>query len=357
MTDHGFPIIEYSRGKTPRQWGQAHGESYRSGIHELAEIRLGLMQEKNPSMTAERITSLAGEQWQATKAAAPELAEELSGICDGAAATEAQIVILNNYTDFRDIPLPDEGCSVVFSNSQHGPIAGQTWDMHSSAKNYVCVLDIPDNESDRRMVVFSLVGCVGMMGYTSIGTTVGVNNINTDGAVAGMLWPVVVRKTLEQPTQTTMTKYLTTSNVTSGHNYLIASPEKAEMWEVAPNLSECVDSLNGDETGTIFHTNHCLGTSLIKRELPTSQNSTTHIRYELLTKKIEQAKSYEAMYALLNDHENYPKSICSNFQSNANDPSVTCGGAVGHLTDGRVMMWRGDEQYDDNFQKHEFQLQ
>ena len=69
---------------------------------------------------------------------------------------------------------------IVFANSTHGPVAGQTWDMHSSAKNYVCVLDIDDPKSDRRSIVFSLVGCVGMMGYTSSGTTVGVNNINTE---------------------------------------------------------------------------------------------------------------------------------------------------------------------------------
>ena len=324
MTDQGFPVIEYHRHQSPREWGRLHGESYREGIHELFEIRLNLMREKNPSLSLADIERLAAEQWTKTERVDPALTAELEGICDGAAVTRLQLVVLNNYTDFRDIQLVDEGCSVVFVNRGEGPVAGQTWDMHGSAKNYVCCLCIPVPDSDDRMVVFSLVGCAGMTGYTSFGTVVGVNNINTSGAVAGGMWPVLVRQTLRYRTQREMADYLSTAEVTSGHAYLIASAERAEMWEIMPGLSECVGTVTAEDGGFLFHTNHCLGERAQRRERPAFQNSTTQVRYELLQKKIGDVRSLPDVYRLMHDHENYPRSICSHFQASS-------AGSVGHL--------------------------
>lgn len=365
MIDAGFPIIEYRRGDKPREWGRGHGEAYRDAIQELFEIRLGLMQEKNAALDAEIIEELAGEQWAATERLDPHLADELLGICEGAGMTETQIVVVNNYTDFRDIQpvvggkLQDEGCSAVFVDTGSGPIAGQTWDMHGSAKRYVCVLDIPVGDGDDRMIVFSLVGCIGMMGYTTWGTAVGVNNINTDGATPGVVWPALVRATLAQRSHDDMLQTLKTAEVTSGHNYLVASRNasgsRAEMWEIMPGLADCASEWS-DTVPRIYHTNHCIGADAVSREQQAALNSSTHIRWELLEKKIDAVDSYDDVYALLNDHENYPQSICSNHQTSAQDPSVTCGGGVGDLATGKVTMWRGDELHDDNFVRHDFQL-
>ena len=184
----------------------------------------------------------------------------------------------------------------------------------------------------------------------------GVNNINTDGAKAGVLWPTLVRAVLNQPNHQSMVDCLNSAPKTSGHNYLIAEGDQAEMWEVAPDVSECVSHTKKGEEGYIFHTNHCMGTRVAARETTVSQNSTTYVRHDLLEKKLPSVKTLDDVYDLMNDHDGYPKSICSNFQTNAQDPSITCGGAVGHLSNGKVIMWRGDKLYDDNFVEHEFHL-
>ena len=356
MTDCGFPIIRYAANQTPRERGQKHGEEFKTPIRELYEIRLELMREKNPALDANAIKNLASQQWQATEIYDAELTEELQGICDGSGLTQQELVVLNNYTDFRDIQLDDQGCSVVYINYNQHPIAGQTWDMHGSAKRYVCCITLEDEQERPTQVLFSLVGCIGMMGYTDRSTVVGINNINTTGAVPGALWPAVVRKTLMQPDHAQMSSHLGVANVTAGHNYLIGSKTHGEMWEVMPGLAEKVDSTTPNEDGFVFHTNHCLGHDSVHRALDLSQNSTTHIRYDLLEKKMPSVKDYKGLYDLLNDHENYPKSICSNWQSDTQDPSITCGGAIGDLNSGRVQMWRGDEMYDDNFVIHDFQI-
>ena len=356
MTDCNFPIIEYSRDKTPNAWGRMHGETYRDAVGELVEIRTELMREKNPQLKRERVERLADQQWNMTQQFDSELTAELIGIAEGANISRTDLVILNNYTDFRDIQVDDQGCSLVYANSEAGPVVGQTWDMHGSAKRYVCCLRIPDRESDHESIVFSLVGCVGMMGFTSRRTALGVNNINVSGATAGILWPVLVRAVLNQPKLPQMSKCLTSAPVTSGHNYLLAERDSAEMWETAPSLSECVQRMSPNEFGQMFHTNHCLGTEMQQRETTISQNSTTHIRYNLLSKKAPSVTTLQEMHDLMNDHENYPKSICSNFQADTQDPSITCGGAVGHLDTGEIRMWRGDPVHDDHFVLYSFQL-
>ena len=354
MTDCGFPVIKYDAKSTPHQCGVMHGESYRQAIRELVEIRTGLMREKNPQLTEEHIGGLARKQWDITVEFSRKLADELMGICDGADVSITDIVILNNYTDFRDIQVPDQGCSLAYVNSDAGPIVGQTWDMHGSAKNYVCCIEIPT--PDGPTILFSVVGCVGMMGFNGRGGMLGVNNINTDGAKAGAMWPVIVRAALAENSLAAMADTLTDSPKTSGHNYLIATHDHAQMWEVAPGCNDMVDQKKPGEFGYMFHTNHCLGENMKERETTISQNSTTYIRYDILQRKMADTKSLRQMFDLMNDHEGYPKSICSNFQTNSQDPSITCGGAVGNLSDGKVIMWRGDKLYDDNYVEHSFDM-
>ena len=43
----------------------------------------------------------------------------------------------------------------------------------------------------------------------------------------------------------------------------------------------------------------------------------------------------------IKDHEGYPKSICSHFESGVQDPSMTCGGAVAEYSANKYTFWRG----------------
>ncbi len=356
MIDCGFPVIRYSPGDSYLQRGQHHGEQWREAIAELVTIRRDMMHEKNPHLTDEMIDQLAQEQWDATQHYDQSLGEELQGLCDGAGVTRTDMVILNNYTDFRDIHLADQGCSSVFVTHDGQPVVGQTWDMHGSAKRFLCCMEVPCPGFDLPKVMYSLVGCLGMMGFHPAGHMIGVNNIVTYGARAGAVWPAVVRRSLAQPDHASMERELVNAPVTSGHAYLLASPAAGQFWEIMPDLVEPLERLDTDRDGYLFHTNHCLGPSARYREVRVGRKSTTHIRYRLLKKKIVSVRSFDEVYALLNDHENYPKSIFSNYQADSKDPSITCGGAIGDLMQGKIRMWRGDELYDENFVSREFNM-
>jgi isopenicillin-N N-acyltransferase-like protein len=356
MIDVNFPVIEYESKLAPRECGRQHGENWRKAIAELIQIRTQLMREKNPQLNRDWIAELAAQQWAVTANYDAELAAELIGIAEGAGVSLEEIVILNNYTDFRDIQVSEQGCSAISVHRAGQRIAGQTWDMHGSAKRFVCCLKIPASEGRPDSIVFSVVGCVGMMGFSANGSMVGVNNLNTSGAKPGVLWPVVIRKLIHASNLAEQREILQHAPLTSGRSFLLANGEGSEFWEVAPGLAERVSLLHSRSEGYLFHTNHCLGPQMKQRETKLALTSTTHIRYELIEKKIEVVTDIQSAWELLNDHEGYPRSICSNFQTNSQDPSITCGGAVGDLNSGEVRMWRGDKLHDNNFVEHHFQL-
>lgn len=354
-TNCQFPYIKYQSGKSSEEWGRSHGEEFRVAIKELAEIRRHLMLAKNPALS-KNLERLAMEQLDLSRKFANHLALEIEGIAAGANLTLTDLVILNNYTDFRDISLPEEGCSTVHIQTPTETLSGQTWDMHRSAKNYMCIVHVPKTDLHSAQLVLTLVGCVGLMGVNTDNGLIGVNNINTCKAKTGLIWPLLVRKTLEATSLGEMRSTLLTAPVTSGHNYLISTPEGGENLEITPVLSEKVSALNHGQTGGIFHTNHCLGYEVEKLEDKKSMSSTTFNRYNLLSKKTYKVTNLSDFKNLLTDHDQFPKSICSHFENGAQDPSFTCGGGVSDLIKGHHLFWRGCPTHDTDYKEHEFIL-
>ena len=351
MKDSNFPYIKYPSGKTHKEWGLAHAEQFASQIKELCKIRKELMLKKNPALESD-LDRLARAQFEVSREFTPDLCAELQGIAQGAGVSLTDIIILNNYTDFRDIELPEEGCSSAHLQRSGKISAGQTWDMHQSAKNFACVIHLFENGQD--VLLFSLVGCLGLMGINSNNNLVGVNNINTKNAKAGLIWPMLVRAMLAEKNLEGMRSVLLKAPVTSGHNYLLSTTSGSEHWEISPRASEKVFEISVGENGLIFHTNHCLGPKNSALEIKESISSTTFNRFEILEK---QQDTITDLTKLFKDHEGYPKSICSHFESGAQDPSMTCGGAVADYSANKYTFWRGCPVYDKNFVEYEFILE
>ncbi len=356
LTDQGHPIIYYPADKGPREWGQMHGESMRTGIHELAKIRQDLMLKKNPALKP-KLKDLAQQQWDITKKFAPSLALELEGLYQGSGLTLTEIVILNNYTDFRDI-IPDQGCSSIAAKHRDHMVAGQTWDMHRTAKNYICTIVAPETAEGPGQVILSLVGCLGLMGVSQNGLFIGVNNINTTGARPGVIWPALVRRSLQFPDFKQMQSSLIKAPVTSGHNYLIADAKTAQHWEITPDVKEMVSSItDADRGGLCFHTNHCISPKTKALEDQASLSSTTFSRWQLLEEHGHDVTDAKGLFKILTSHINHPKGICSHFESGLQDPSFTCGGGVYDFQSKIFGVWRGCPVHDENYVHYDFDLE
>ena len=349
ITDLGLPEIVYSKTKTSFENGLEHGKRFKDAIKSLADLRRGLMLQKNPAL-APNITELAKKQFEMTSNFSKKLADELEGIAQGAELSIEDIIILNNYTDFRDITLPDEGCTTIYSSLSDPPVAGQTWDMHESAKNFLCVI------KEDEKIIFSLVGCLGLMGVNKKGLFIGVNNINTLDAKIGIVWPALVRSALEEDNLNALRDKVKTAQVTSGHNYLIADKTSGEHWEITPSIKGLASKASIEDKNVIFHTNHCLNTEVKNIEDQNSISSTTHARFDICQKHYLEIKDENSMEAFLKSHENHPKSICSHFNSGAQDPSMTCGGAVFNFKTLQFKIWKGCEEFDRNYAQRIYKL-
>ena len=333
---------------TPEQRGHLHGEEYSKSIIELSEIRRDLMLSKSPHL-AENLKELSKAQYDYTAKIFPEQFQELEAIRLSSGASIEEIVILNNYTDFRDIQLPEEGCTTV-GLKRDDYTSGQTWDMHSSAKNYVCTMGVQG-----KWQAFSLVGCLGMMGANSKSIFVGVNNINTKNAAPGVIWPALIRALIKSESLKGLRSTLLGTKVTSGHNYLISDGSEWENWEIGATFQRLSDKIDSS-LGLIYHTNHCLDPEAKEQELPLALNSTSLNRLELITKKAENLKTKADIIEVLQDHDGFPKSICSHFQSSATDPSTTCGGAVFDHRNKKFLLWRCCPRDKERYIERELQL-
>jgi isopenicillin-N N-acyltransferase-like protein len=338
--------VEFTQ-RDPSARGEAHGETWREEIRELAEIRTALALQKGAFQNTQQVLEIATQHLPFLEAQHPDLAAELSGIARGAGVSTGQIVVVNHYTDLRDIvPAaandPDPGgCTTLFVNGSEGPVLGQTWDMHGTAEPYVRMIRIKPDGTDREALFFTLTGCLGMTGINERGLCVSINNLTCTDARVGMIWPALVRALLLEPDATQAKERLMATPLSSGHHYMIADGH--EFYGVETTGEHKVVTQRGPKTAH-FHTNHCFDPKLRQYER-VSPTSTTFRRIELASTMYVQSRPETAreVYDFLSSHEGYPRSLCSHVDDEQGDPSAakTCGLMVMSMVGGKVLAKRG----------------
>ena len=150
-------LIDLGNG-TPRELGRRHGDATANAARELFELRLALCRTRMQASDA-AIQRLAESHLPALGAFDVPLAQELAGLSESTGLSPWQLVVLNHYTDFRDIQAPatDEGCSVVYVPNEAGPLVAQTWDMHGTAEPYVRLVR-GQATGEASFAVFTLTG-------------------------------------------------------------------------------------------------------------------------------------------------------------------------------------------------------
>ncbi len=348
--------------RDPAARGEAHGEVWREHIRELADMRVRLCLVRGNFRNEREVLDVAGLHLPALASREPPLFDELCGIARGSNTTREAIVVLNHYTDLRDVPrsilddpthvdiqgeiTPDGdadpgGCTALYANGPEGAILGQTWDMHGSAARFVRMLRIQPKNGDQELVMFTLTGCLGMAGMNEHGVAIAINNLSSTDAHVGTVWTAVVRRMLEEPSAERACNVLFGAILSSGHNYMIADGNA--FYGVETSGTSKVLTQTGVHTAHL-HTNHCLDPTLRKLER-ISSTSTTFRRLELGTALYAQTKpaTLAQVWAFLSSHEGFPGSICSHVGEHSDDPSAscTCGIVAMRMRDGLVRATSG----------------
>lgn len=333
-------VLELPAGASPREWGRLHGESFRGEIQSLADIRVYLTQKVGGFPSAASVLRAASAHLPVLADFDRALAEELHGIAEGAGVSPEHIVVLNHYTDLRDLdPAPyasegdgDGGCSIIYARTAEGTILAQTWDMHATSIPYAMMLRVPEPADSW---VLSLTGCLGMAGMNAGGVAVAINNLRSTDAQVGVVWSALVRRMLAAPDAAAARDTLLASTIGSGHHYLIAAPGEVVAVETSGQLREVI--YRGEPNGYV-HTNHCLDPRVAAvTDVPGT--STTYDRYEWLRASLEAqplAGLADAWHRL-GSQDGYPRSVCTNMATPENPHGTATCAAIAMNLDRRVI--------------------
>lgn len=344
-------------GASPRQWGQAHGETFRGEIQSLADIRIYLTTKLGRFADAGAVLRVAEAHLPVLAAYDRDLYEELCGIAEGAGVSPAHVVVLNHYTDLRDVD-PDQvgrdngpagdpagdaegGCSILWTVTAGGPILAQTWDMHATAIPYVMMLHVPARGDHPEAWLFTLTGCLGMTGLNQHGLSMAINNLHSNDAGVGVVWPALVRRALREREAGAARDVVLDSPIGSGHHYLVADADAAWGIETSGTLRRLVLEVPDARAAepAYVHTNHCLNAAVgAMSRVPAA--STTYDRYQRLRASVEArpvADVHDA-WTRLGSHDGYPRSVCTNMATPENPHgAATCGAIAMEI--GPRRMW------------------
>lgn len=319
-----------------RERGLAHGREFAGEITTLVQLRIYLAC-KISGFERAGLTQVAKAHLPLLKAYDEELYAELLGIAEGSGCTAAEIVILNQYTDIRDMSPkadPEEGlageadydggCTIVWSESEGGPVFGQTWDMHASAMPYVLMMRVPDAAGQDAWLL-SLTGCLGMAGLNGAGLSIGINNLTSTDASPGVVWSAIVRKAMRETNAEAAKDLLLSSRTASGHHYLVCDENDVFSVETSGTKNRLIFSGGARD---FVHSNHCLDSEIAGCSRVPAQ-STSYDRYDAMLADLAQRPIVDVndLWKRLGSHEGYPRSICTNMSTPENPhAAATCAG-------------------------------
>ncbi len=332
-------------GASARERGRAHGEHFRARIGEIAAIRTALVVEQGRCETEDEVMQAARAHLPVLEGFDRALHDELLGIAEGAAADPASIVVLNHYTDLKDVPPirdgrnEDEDCSALAAQTPDGPLFGQTWDMHGSVEPYVCMLHVPEHEGRPEAWLFTITGCLALAGMNAAGVGVCINNLKSHDARVGVVWPALVRRMLAEGNAEAALHVLRTAPMSSGHHYLFGDGARVYGVETSGERKEVVLDAAWTEGPAYLHTNHCLSPA-VEAVSWVGATSTTHARYEWLERSLRERPiaSRRDAWERLGSHDGYPASVCTHLAGPERPHAMkTCGGLI--LDPNRRELW------------------
>ena len=315
--------LRLERGLTGRERGRVHGESFASDIRDLAQIRTELIQKSWDHKNSQVIREKAEAHIPVLEDFDEDLYQEFLGIVDGSGCDELDIMILNHYTDLRDLGISgqamEEGCSILHARYGEEVLLAQTWDMHATAAPFVMMLYLPDEE----VWTQTITGCLALCGLNKSGLAVAINNLVMSDAKVGVSWPSLVRKMLRAKTVPAAESVLSQARVASGHHYALVDSVQSRAWEISGTAASLVYD---GRTSPYVHTNHCLDPGLAELSR-IAETSTTNQRFcqaqDLLSKN--PTPSADQLWKMMACRDNFPESLFTNRSSSENPHGVaTC---------------------------------
>jgi isopenicillin-N N-acyltransferase-like protein len=320
--------------------GYLHGKTYADEIRMFAEERVELSgngQWTGRKLAREEVLGIAEACLLEHEAYSPQLMEEFRGMADGSGVSLAELVVVSGFTDFVDTlyavarvvePVvdvnPADNCTAFLipnGKAQGGQgYFGQTWDMHASATPFVIMLRVMPDDAPSALV-FTITGCVGMIGMNNAGISIGINNLLGGDGQIGVTWNFVIRKALMQTNIEDALACITEAKLAGAHNYLLMDKHGNGYNVEAMSSYQHITKLEGE---TISHTNHCVIDKTISLGRERVKESQIHSEKRLQTATELLQKDNITLADLQQLTRDYP--VCT--RADSPEAIETCGAAI-----------------------------
>jgi len=248
------------------------------------------------------------------EAYAPEIVEEMKGIAAGAKVDYKDIFFLNiAYEISPSLPM---GCTSFAAAGETigdgGIITGQNFDFLLMFEEIMVLLKMKPIQGPEIMAI-APAGCLGLIGLNSAGISLNLNLIrNKDSLLptGGVPSHVILRKVLSSENIGEAISIIAAAERRSAKNYLLAS-DQGDVVDVEVTMNDL--DVHYTERGILTHANHYKTERFKNADLASVIIPDSYIRSYRLARMMEENLnnlSVDTIKKFLQDHNNYPNSIC-----------------------------------------------
>ncbi|WTW99385.1 C45 family autoproteolytic acyltransferase/hydrolase [Streptomycetaceae bacterium NBC_01309] len=188
----------------PFELGRQHGAARAAALHAFLGDGLARMNHllDTPVSTAALLPMTAAFQAE-IEAAAPDLAEEIRGLAEGAGISHPEALLLQmrrEVVGYRSTHRPQGDCTTYARVAKNGPstVLAQTVDLNGNLDDQTGVLSVRKAGARREVLVLSFGGLLGYLGMNSDGLAVGINLVLGGKWRAGIPPYLAVRHVLDR---------------------------------------------------------------------------------------------------------------------------------------------------------------
>lgn len=246
----------------------------------------------------------------------PEIADEITGIAEGAGVDPALLMAINARTEILGLSTRNECSTLGVVNAVSGkgriqrPLLAQNWDWHPVARGAVVVWVVPlDNQ--RWFVSVTEAGLIGKMGMNSSGLACCMNILHSpaDGGLTGVPIHVLLREVLASCSSVDQARSRLESAEVGASTCITIASAHGELAGVELSPAGAAEVIPG-ANGRYVHTNHFLRNAerQASRDITDSATRLAELRCRL--DEIPSPVTSQHIEALLRSHANQPASIC-----------------------------------------------
>jgi isopenicillin-N N-acyltransferase-like protein len=325
------------------------GHQYGTQCKQMIEDNLVFYQqifEKNAGLSWTASLERANEFLAPIGAFDPQILEEMKGIAAGAHCTLEEILALNARSELlflsKAVKQATSHCCTSLaalpgSTRESGVIMAQNWDWYTDVRDR-CVLLKITQPGRPGILQFVEAGIVGKIGINASGIGLCTNALVSDNWCVGVPYHVILRGILNAATMGEAVGAVLKSKRGSSGNYLIGHADCGVI-----NIEASPDQTNilYPEAGILSHTNHYKTCNpRINDILPGiwPDSLIRDLRAQTLLKQGNGDITTETIKTILQDHFDYPNSICAH-------PTVSESGEAPSQTNASIIMDLGQNTF------------